>query len=132
MGKRIRDLRRGARMTQKELSGYLGVSASAVGMYEQNRRTPDVETLAVLCGRFKVTADYLLFGKGEPSSEAVPVNDFLTSLERQIETRKGLLYQALPDGRQRIFTNAEIDKFNDAIRIGAAMALGVTKGRETV
>ena len=37
LGERIRRLRTGARMKQSELAGRLGVSTSAVGMYEQGR-----------------------------------------------------------------------------------------------
>jgi len=125
IGKRIRELRRGAKLTQKELSDHLGVSASAVGMYEQDRRMPDIETISVLCGMFNITADYLLFGKGAPSSEGVPADRFLDGIRQQIDRQKGLLYEQLPGNRQRFFSNAEMDKLSDAIYIGAAMALGI-------
>jgi len=125
IGKRIRELRRSAKLTQKELSDHLGVSASAVGMYEQNRRTPDIETIAVICGMFNITADYLLFGKGAASPDGIPVDIFLDSIKQQIDRQKGLLHEQLPGGRQRFFSEAEMDKLSDAINIGAAMALGI-------
>jgi transcriptional regulator with XRE-family HTH domain len=125
IGKRIRELRRGAKLTQRELSDHLGVSASAVGMYEQNRRTPDIETIAVICGMFNITADYLLFGKGAIGSDSIPADKFLDDIKRQIDRQKGILYEQLSDGRKRFFSNTEMDKLNDAIYIGAAMALGI-------
>lgn len=125
IGKRIRELRRGAKMTQKELSDHLGVSASAVGMYEQDRRTPDVETIAVICGMFNITADYLLFGKGLESADGISADKFLEGIKQQIDRHKGLLYEQLPGNRRRVFSNTEMDKLSDAINIGAAMALGI-------
>lgn len=125
IGKRIRELRRGAKMTQKELSDHLGVSASAVGMYEQDRRTPDVETIAVICNMFNITADYLLFGKGAETADGISADKFLEGFKQQIDRQKGSLYEQLPGNRRRVFSNTEMDKLSDAIYIGAAMALGI-------
>lgn len=130
IGKRIRELRKAAKLTQKDLSDHLGVSASAVGMYEQERRTPDLETLATLCGLFKVTADYLLFGKGTASPEPMTAEKFLSEIKKMVERQKGLLYEPLPGERQRVFSNSEMDKLYDAVKIGAAMALGIQAGKE--
>ena len=43
LGEQIRRLRTGARMTQGDLAARLGISKSAVGMYEQGRREPPYE-----------------------------------------------------------------------------------------
>ena len=40
----------------------LNISASAVGMYEQGRREPSVDTLVALAKEFGVTVDYLVTG----------------------------------------------------------------------
>ena len=63
LGARIAALRRDAGWSQAELAGRLGVSASAVGMYEQGRREPSADTLVALADIFGVTTDYLLTGK---------------------------------------------------------------------
>ena len=57
MAKRIRDLRKAQGLTQSELAARLGVSASAVGMYEQGRREPDSTILLRLCSIFDVSVD---------------------------------------------------------------------------
>lgn len=59
LGDKLR-LLRGNHMTQRELAKLLGVSASAVGMYEQNRREPDLELLQKLSQIFGVSLDDLL------------------------------------------------------------------------
>ena len=63
MGARIAALRRDAGWSQAELGKRLGVSASAVGMYEQGRREPSADTIVALSEIFEVTTDYLLKGR---------------------------------------------------------------------
>lgn len=72
LGPRIAALRRAANFSQGELAQKLGVSPSAVGMYEQGRREPSADTLVALSRIFGVTVDYLLTGHPEPGdAEAV-------------------------------------------------------------
>ncbi len=58
----IKELRRRKGWSQAELARRLHISPSAVGMYEQGRREPSVETLIALSREFKVTIDYLVTG----------------------------------------------------------------------
>lgn len=67
LGDQLR-LLRGNRMTQRELAKLLGVSASAVGMYEQNRREPDLETLQKLAKIFNTSLDNLLERRSDAGS----------------------------------------------------------------
>ena len=57
---RLRELRKMNNLTQEDLSVKLNISAGAVGLYEQGRRTPDNETLIALSKIFDVSVDYLL------------------------------------------------------------------------
>lgn len=63
LGARIALLRRNRSMSQLALAQALGVSASAVGMYEQGRREPPLETVVRLAELFGVSTDYLLRGE---------------------------------------------------------------------
>lgn len=60
LGERIKELRDEKNISQKELASFLGVSPSTIGMYEQDRRTPDSEMILKLADFFDVTTDYLL------------------------------------------------------------------------
>lgn len=60
LGKRITELRKACDMSQKELGEKLGLSASAIGMYEQGRREPGNAMLIAMEKLFGVTVDYLL------------------------------------------------------------------------
>lgn len=60
LGDKIKELRDENKITQSNLAQSLGVSPSTVGMWEQNRRTPDTELLKKISDLFKVSIDYLL------------------------------------------------------------------------
>ena len=60
INRKIADLRKENKMTQAEVAKKLGVSASAVGMYEQGRREPSLELVVAYADLFSVTTDYLL------------------------------------------------------------------------
>lgn len=56
----LKQLRRNAQMTQPQLAEKLGISRSAVGMYENGGREPDLSTLCAIADVFDVTLDELL------------------------------------------------------------------------
>ena len=64
-------LRKRNGMSQKELAEKIGISRSAVGMYETGEREPDFETLEALADTFNVNMDTLL-GKSSSPSNAIP------------------------------------------------------------
>ena len=74
LGSRIAALRRCAGLSQAELAQQLKISPSAVGMYEQGRREPSLDTVVALARTLGVSVDYLL--TGQP----------LTQEDRQIRT----------------------------------------------
>lgn len=59
-GNRLKELRKEKGLTQAQLAIILKTSASSIGMYEQNRRIPDTETLQSLSEYFNVSVDYLI------------------------------------------------------------------------
>ena len=63
LGARIALLRRNRSMSQLTLARALGVSPSTVGMYEQGRREPPLQTVVRLAEIFGVSTDYLLRGE---------------------------------------------------------------------
>lgn len=63
LGERIALLRRSRGLSQAELARRLKISASAMGMYEQGRREPSVQTLVLLSRELQVSTDFLLTGQ---------------------------------------------------------------------
>ena len=90
LGERIAALRRTRGMSQAELAGRLGISASAMGMYEQSRREPSLQTVVDLARELEVSTDFLLTGKSAPP-EASPLPQLLEfcvdAADRKLESR---------------------------------------------
>jgi len=64
-GKRIVELRKRQGLTQAELARSLGISRSALSLYEIEKREPDIETLSKLSSLFKVSVGYILGNEHE-------------------------------------------------------------------
>lgn len=60
IGDKIRQLREEKRMTQKDLADALNITPASIGLYEQNRRNPNLELLNKIADFFNVSTDYLL------------------------------------------------------------------------
>lgn len=56
--------------TQQELATKIGVSRSAIGMYENGEREPDFETLEAIADFFNVDMDYLMGRSNEVTTIA--------------------------------------------------------------
>lgn len=57
---RIRQLRLGQNMTQKQVAKSLHLQPSTVGMYEQGRRMPSLGVVVAYAKLFSVSTDFLL------------------------------------------------------------------------
>ena len=111
----MKQLRRSRHMTQAQLAEKLGLSASAVGMYEQGRREPDLNVIMQLCVIFDVPADRLL---GEPAQrESFEIKDVIQDIQERLLTAQELTLDGVPvtsDGLKRLI---------DAIEISTAVVL---------
>lgn len=68
-GSTLKKLRLENDLTQQQLADKLGISRSAIGMYENGDREPDFETLEIIADFFNVKLDYLMGrDKGEITS----------------------------------------------------------------
>ena len=79
LGERIAALRRRAGLSQAELAQRLRISASAMGMYEQGRREPSVDTLVAMAEEFQVSMDFLLTGRIRTLQEDEAMTQMLLS-----------------------------------------------------
>ena len=77
LGQRIASLRQSNGMSQAELARRLHISPSAVGMYEQGRREPSVDTLIALSEAFGVSLDYLVAGRMETVRDVTALHRLL-------------------------------------------------------
>ena len=91
IGPRIAALRRERGMSQSELAAAIGVSPSALGMYEQERREPSADTMVALARALGVTTDFLLTGQVTTPTEADAFSSLIlsrvTTADRRLEDR---------------------------------------------
>ncbi|MGN0517775.1 MAG: helix-turn-helix domain-containing protein [Acutalibacteraceae bacterium] len=116
-GKRLKGLRLGHKMTQVELASKLGISASAIGMYEQGRREPDNKLLSQICTLFNSTTDYLLGLTHGDSGENKEVDDVINEFTSMLISHKGLMFNGEP------VSDEDKQKIVSAIRVAAAVVV---------
>lgn len=116
VGKKIKEFRVKAGLTQSELSVRLGISTSAVGMYEQGRREPDSEMILKLCEVFNTTADELLGKSDGKSFMSRELNDVFDEFTRILTTQQGLMFDGIP------LNEEDRKKIVDALNVVAALA----------
>ena len=123
-GEIIRDFRRKAGMTQAQLAKRLGISPSAVGMYEQGRREPDHNMLMKLCEVFNTTSDRLLgmtrnsLREVSDVRDACEINDLIDEFGNILSEEQALMFNGMPIDAQ------DKQKIIEAIRVAAAVAVG--------
>lgn len=83
VGKRIRDLRVAAGLTQKQLAHRLYVTAQAVSRWEQNLVEPNLQTINQMASIFHVSVDHLL-GRAD---EETPVNPTSKEIEAMLDQK---------------------------------------------
>jgi transcriptional regulator with XRE-family HTH domain len=119
LGERIKELRKEHKMSRKELSEKLGVSLSAIGMYEQGNREPDGSKLKRLCEIFGVSLDYLM-GRKTAQRTLPQSNDIIETfniMTADILEHGGLMFNGKP------IDSDEVERVVDAMRIGMMLRL---------
>ena len=78
LGARIAGLRRAQGLSQAELARRLKISPSAMGMYEQGRREPPIQTLVAISRELQVSTDFLLTGQPATPPDTQVLDQLLT------------------------------------------------------
>lgn len=81
LGSKINELRKAKGITLKELGEILNLGESTMSMYENNKRSPDYDTLNAIADYFKVSVDYLLGRSDIKTTTKVIPDDFSTPEE---------------------------------------------------
>lgn len=84
LGQRLKYLRMQKNMTQERLAEVIGISRSALSMYELDEREPDIETIIKFADFFQVSTDYLLGRVDHPAMTTPYGYDGLKELIRLV------------------------------------------------
>lgn len=85
---KFKKLRKEHRYTQETLAEKLGVSRSAVAMWERGEREPDFETAEMIADFFNVSLDGLIGQK--------TIENYFVSLKRE-QLKKAIFGEIVPD-----------------------------------
>ncbi len=78
---RLKETRKAAGLTQKEVASKLGITEATYNRYEKGAHSPTPETLRSLCIILNVSADYLLgIEKGPPETEEPITKEAVTEV----------------------------------------------------
>ena len=84
IGETIKNLRAERRVTQEQLSSFLGVTPQAISRWEAGSGYPDIETLPYIAEYFGVSIDTLL--GVERSDRARRLREIYLEIQRSNET----------------------------------------------
>lgn len=69
MGKRIKQLRKQHKYTQKQVADFLDISQSLLAKVEKGERNLKLTKLSKLCALYDCTEEYILYGEGTPPND---------------------------------------------------------------
>ncbi len=113
-------LRQARGLTQAQMADKLGISISAVSMYEQGRRKPDNDMLRKICEKFRVSTDSLLGINVKGNSEGKSVDEFIDEVTYTLMSQKGLMFNGRP------ITRKDKEKIAEAIKFATAVVTSQT------
>ena len=116
----FKNLRLSRGLTQAQMADKLGLSMSAVSMYEQGRRQPDNHMLKKICEIFSISTDCLLGVNFTQNSKEQSVHAFFDNVTFTLMSQKGLMF----DGK--IMSQRDKEKIADAIKVAIAVTISET------
>ena len=114
-GNRLKKLRTEKGYTQKEFAQLVGVSTSAIGMYEQGRREPENAVLTSMCKLLNTSPDYLI--GFSPSKEEKEIGEVIDDFTKLLMSQQGLMFNGQP------MTSEDREKIVIAIKSAAAIVI---------
>jgi transcriptional regulator with XRE-family HTH domain len=101
LGKRIRELRQNARLSQTQFANVLHVRNSTLSQYESGHRSPNDQIKRRIADYFNVSLDYLLGRSSEKNPVSSQKTNGIFAIEMDIR-RRNLNRQELEDLRQAL------------------------------
>ncbi len=111
---KLKKLRQDAGYTQAQAAGLLGISASAIGMYEQGRREPDLELTQKICDLYGITPNYLV---NEDADAPAEINDIIAGMRKQMKMSQGIMFNGVP------ISEEDTEKIFDAMTLAAQLIM---------
>lgn len=119
-GRILKNLRKDHGDTQADLAKYLGISRSAISMYESGEREPDFETLEAIADYFNVNMDFLLGQTEDPYDYENDPNNRLGDVPLELLhewEKEGLSFKEMVQRNEAYHQACEIDQAKESTRV---------------
>jgi transcriptional regulator with XRE-family HTH domain len=91
-GTRLATVRKDRKVSQSELAAHAGIHNNVIGRYERGEAAPSIEIAGKLAEALKVSLDYLVLGKSDPTVDQALLDKLLTIQQLPEEDREHILY----------------------------------------
>ncbi len=115
-GSKLKELRLKSGLTQAQLADRLDISASTIGMYEQDRREPDNDTLTMLCKELNTSVDYLLGIKENIRQSNEEISSIISNYIDFIKNNNNLRFNGIP------ISEKDKEEIISALRVASALS----------
>ncbi|MED1800643.1 helix-turn-helix domain-containing protein [Brevibacillus porteri] len=111
-GQRLKQARKNAKKTQKQVATRLGVDISTISKYENNHSEPDNDTLLQLAEEYSVTLNWLITGKeAEDTSLYASTNvDIRAEVDQIVE-----ILESIPEAERKSFLD-QVDTLAEIVK----------------
>ena len=123
VGKRIKHLREKNSLEAQKLAHDLQVGKSTLSNWENDRRTPDLETLKNIANYFNVSTDYLLFGDEADNKNFNDYFGFILKNSNRILGHEGIAYL-------NNVTDTEKEYFNTGVKKALNLFKELAEGKD--
>ncbi|WP_170253862.1 helix-turn-helix domain-containing protein [Acetobacterium paludosum] len=114
VGETLKKYRKKCGFNAKEFAKKMGIPYSTYSNYENDNRKPSFETLAKLCGVFKITVDDFLMESSFNSDTLINEREGLGLDSRAFAEKTGILYERYLQIEECIAEPTEVEKLKIA------------------
>ena len=86
-GENLKKIRENRGLTQKQLADKLNIASSTVGMYEQGRRQPDLNTLIKMSDKLLIPISMLIKTKYKLNIKSIQIDEIIIELINFIQNQ---------------------------------------------
>ena len=86
-GENLKKIRENRGLTQKQLADKLNIASSTVGMYEQGRRQPDLDTLIKMSDKVLIPISMLIKTKYKLNRKSIQIDEIIIELINFIQNQ---------------------------------------------
>jgi len=90
IGKRLREVRINARLTQREMATLVNLATGSIGAMENGLYTPNFDVLRVIHNRLGISYDYIIDGLESPDNTAKLIEEN-TRLKDELDRMKKIV-----------------------------------------